>query len=81
MARDLFINTRWMIGGHHVLEEVASCRRETVTFVLSVQVLGGLQRPTECARVSPPNESGPYFRGLLQTQPRPPENLRARQSV
>ena len=32
-----------MIRGHHVLEEVASCRRETVTFVLSVQVLKGLE--------------------------------------
>ena len=27
------INIRWMTSGHRVLEEVASCRRETVTFV------------------------------------------------
>ena len=27
---------------------------------------------THCARVSLPNESAPDFRGLLQTQPRPP---------
>ena len=29
-------HTKWMIGGHHVREELASCRRETLTFVLSV---------------------------------------------
>ena len=31
-----------MTGGRHVLEELASFRRETVTFVLSVQVLTAL---------------------------------------
>ena len=32
-----------MIGGRHVLEEVASRRHETVSFVLSVRIVAGLQ--------------------------------------
>ena len=40
----LYSNTRRMTGGHHVLEEVASCRRDTLDFVLSVRTLEALHR-------------------------------------
>ena len=42
LACHLSSNTRWMIGGHHVLEEVARHRNETLGFGLSVQTLASL---------------------------------------
>ena len=41
-ARRLSSNTRLMVGGHHVFEEVASRRPETLSFVLIVRALAGL---------------------------------------
>ena len=42
IAGNLFSNTRWMTGGHHLLERVASLRREMLGSDLSVQALAGL---------------------------------------
>ena len=37
------LEPKWL-GGHHVLEEVASCRHDTLDFVLSVRTLEALHR-------------------------------------
>ena len=65
IAGNLFSNTRWMTGGHHVLERVASLRREMLGSVLSVQALAGLKWPTQYGRVSLQNESDQDFQGIL----------------
>jgi len=42
VAGNLFSNTKWMIGGHHLLEEVVRRRREMLGSGLSVQALAGI---------------------------------------
>ena len=64
-AGNLFSITRWMTGGHHVLERVASLRREMLGSVLSVQALAGLSWPTQCGRVLLPKNSGQDFQESL----------------
>ena len=42
MCQQPLSNTRWMMGGHHVFEEVATHIRETPELVLSVRTREGL---------------------------------------
>ena len=63
-ASHLASNTKWMIGGlggHHVLEEVANRRHETLGFVLSVRTLAEPPWPTQGACFSLPKESSKDF--------------------
>ena len=62
-------NTRWMIGSHHVLDEVASQRHEILHSVLSLQTLTGLQGQRNagvflCRRRAPKISEGLSKHGL-----------------
>ena len=50
LSGNLSSNTRWMIAGRHVLEEVASRCLETPSLVLSVRTLAGSQGQHICRR-------------------------------
>ena len=54
-----------MIGGHHVLEEVATLHHDMLGFRLECLDPRGLFWPTQCGLVSLPKESGEGVQGLL----------------
>ena len=57
-----------MIGDHHILEELAIRRHETLGFVLKCSDFQGPPWQTRGARVSLKNESGQDFQGILETR-------------
>ena len=70
-----------MTGGNHVLEEVASCRRDTLDFVLSVRTLEALHRQHNTLVFLSRRRAAKIFTCFSKKEPRPTGNWVARPSV